>query len=168
MAIRDLIPWRRTGARLPVRRAGNPYLALQNEMNRIFDRLLGAWDLEPFDRWPTFAASFAPSVDVTETDKEVRVQAELPGMDEKDIEVTLANGILTIQGEKREEREEKDAGSWCSECRYGRFHREIALPTQVDEAKATATLTKGVLTVTLPKTPEAQDRRKRIQIKSGS
>jgi len=170
MAIRDLIPWRRRGTQVPVRRRGeNPFLALHDEINRLFDRFWSGWDLEPFGDWPAaFEGTFAPRVDVSENDKEVRVQAELPGMDEKDVEVTLADGVLTIQGEKKEEHEEKGEGRYYSECRYGHFRRDIPLPAEVDAQKAEATFKKGVLTVTLPRTPESQERRKRIEVKASS
>jgi len=169
MSIRDLIPWRRRGSQVPVRsRTDNPFLALQEEMNQLFNRFLGGWDLGPFREWPGFEGTFAPSVDVSESDTEVRIQAELPGMDESDLDVSLSNGVLTIQGEKKEEHEEKDGSRYYSECRYGRFRREIPLPSEVDEAKAEATFSKGVLTVTLPKTPEAQERRRQIEVKAFS
>jgi len=104
-----------------------------------------------------------PNIEVAETDKEIKVTAELPSLDEKDIDVLLANGVLTISGEKRAETGDKDR--LFSERYYGRFERRIPLE-DVDENKVTALFKKGVLTVTLPKTALAIDRVKRIQIQS--
>ena len=109
--------------------------------------------------------AFSPSVDVRETDKEIVVSAEIPGMEEKDIQVELAADGLTIRGEKRTETEDKKEGYVRKETSYGSFHRFIPLPAEVQAAKASAELKKGVLTVTLPKTPEAKAKRKKIEIK---
>src|SRR3546814_5339123 len=91
----------------------------------------------------------------SETDKEIRVTAELPGLDEKDVEITVEDGALTLRGEKRSEVEDKDRGY--SELSYGRFERRIGLPKGVDRDQANATFRNGVLTVTLPKTEAANE-----------
>ena len=108
--------------------------------------------------------SFVPEIDVKETDKEVRVTAELPGIEEKDIDVTLTEGVLTIKGEKREEHDEEKGDFFRSERRYGMFERSLALPNGIDANGAKASFKKGVLKVTLPKTAEAQSNRRRIAI----
>jgi len=166
MALKDLIPWNR-GRDVTVRRAEapSPFLALHQEMNRLFDEAFRGFDLAPFgisDRFFGGGASW-PNIEVAETDKDIKVIAELPGLDEKDIDVHLANGALTISGEKHAETEDKDR--LFSERYYGRFERRIPLE-DVDENKVTALFKKGVLTVTLPKTTLAIDRVKRIQIQS--
>ena len=102
-----------------------------------------------------------PSVEVSETDKEIEVTAELPGLDEKDVQVELANGVLAIAGEKKTEIEDKDR--LFSERHYGRFERRIPVE-DVDEAKISAAFKNGVLTVTLPKVAPAQSKVKRIAI----
>jgi HSP20 family protein len=165
MALKDLIPWNR-GRDVAVRRAEapNPFLSLQREMNRLFDEAFRGFDLAPFgisDR--LFGGASWPNVEVAETGKEIKVTAELPGLDEKNIDVHLANGVLTISGEKYAETEDKDR--LFSERYYGRFVRRIPLE-DVDENKVTASFKKGVLTVTLPKSALAIDRMKRIQIQS--
>ena len=109
-------------------------------------------------------SQFMPQIDVDETEKEVRVTAELPGMEEKDVEVTLTQGVLTIKGEKREEHEENKRDFHHSELRYGMFQRAIQLPADIDADQAKASFKKGVLRITLPKTAEAQSSRRRIQI----
>ena len=166
MALKDLIP-RNRGRDVTVRRgeAPSPFLSLQRDMNRLFDEAFRGFDLAPFgisDRFFGGGVSW-PNIEVAETHKGIKVIAELPGLDEKDIDVYLANGVLTISGEKHAETEDKDR--LFSERYYGRFVRRIPLE-DVDENKVTASFKKGVLTVTLPKTALAFDRVKRIQIQS--
>jgi HSP20 family protein len=163
MAIRDLIPW--SGGRdLSVRRSeeSNPFLALHRQVNRLFDDAFRGFDLTPFgnDRWFDRAVGW-PTIEVSETDKNVKVTAELPGLEEKDVQVELANGALTIKGEKRTETEDKDR--LFSERYYGRFERRIPID-DVDEDKVSAAFKNGVLTVTMPKLPEIQSKVKRIAI----
>lgn len=107
----------------------------------------------------------APAVDVAETDKAYEIKAELPGLDEKDVEVKLVNGGLTIKGEKHEEKEEKQKDYYLHERRFGSFERYFQIPEGVDSEKIEATFSKGVLTVMLPKTPEAQKPEKTIPVK---
>lgn len=111
-------------------------------------------------------ANFVPAVNVVEGEKEVHVTAELPGMSEKDIELSMHNGMLSLKGEKKAEHEEKKDGYYRSERSYGTFHRSIPLPDGVDADKVEATFARGVLNVTVPKLPESQEGRKKIAIKS--
>jgi HSP20 family protein len=101
-------------------------------------------------------------VEVVETDKDIRIAAELPGMDEKDVEVSVSDDVLTIRGEKRAEIDDKERHF--SERYYGRFERRIPLPFEVEDDRAEASFENGVLTVTLPKSPEAEAKTKRIAI----
>jgi len=144
-------------------RGATPLSWLQREMNRLFSDF---W-IEPFSGLAEWAPSFTPMVDVSEDDKEVRVSAELPGMDEKDIDVTVTDSMLTIRGEKKQEEEEKDKGFYRRESSYGTFQRMIDLPAGVDENKAQAEFKKGILRITLPKTVEAQSKSRKVKIKSG-
>ncbi|HJQ58063.1 MAG TPA: Hsp20/alpha crystallin family protein, partial [Vineibacter sp.] len=122
-------------------------------------------NIEPYlPRGSTF--SVAPAVDVAENDKAYEVTVELPGMDDKDIEVKLANGMLIIKGEKKEEKEEKQKDYYLSERRYGSFQRSFEVPEGVDIDKIEAKFAKGVLTLTLPKTVEAQKAEKKISVKA--
>jgi HSP20 family protein len=165
MAMRDLIPWNR-GRDVSVHRGeDHPFLTLHREMNRLFDDAFRGFDLAPFslDRFFERVGGNWPSVEVGETDNEIKVTAELPGLDEKDVHVELANGILAIAGEKRTETEEKDRRF--SERSYGRFERRIPVD-DVDEDKISAAFKNGVLTVTLPKVAQAQAKVKRIAINS--
>ena len=107
-------------------------------LDRIFDNFLNPWD---FGLTGELARTLSPKIDVEETEDEIRVQAELPGLDEKDIEVNVSSqGYLTIKGEKKEEKHEKSKGKYLSECSYGMVQRTIALPVDVDSEKTTAKL----------------------------
>jgi HSP20 family protein len=163
MSMRDLIPWNRS-SRVPVQRGeeGTPFLTLHREMNRLFDDVFRGFDFAPlrFDR--VFDRTWSwPSVEVSENDKEVRVTAELPGLEEKDIEVQLSNGVLAIKGEKKTETEDKNR--LFSERFYGRFERRIPVD-DIDEDKVSASFRNGELVVTLPRSAEAQRNVKRIAI----
>lgn len=165
MAIRDLIPWNR-GRGTSVRRAEehNPFLTLHREVNQLFNDFLRDFNLSPFETAAHFFDRSAgwPNIEVSETDNEVKVTAELPGLDEKDVDVQLANGVLAIRGEKKTETEDKDRRF--SERYYGQFERRIPVDS-IDEDKVTASFKSGVLTVILPKSAAARENVRRIAIK---
>ncbi len=162
-------------AKPPVEPAYHPLAELRQEVDRLFDSFFGDWPRWPFGRgrtaieptrdWSGFGR-LVPSVDVSETDKGFEIAAELPGMDEKDIEIALGEGVLTIKGEKREETEKKEKDYYRSERRYGSFRRSFALPEGVDQDKISADFKKGVLTIALPKSPAAQKASRKVKIKS--
>ena len=134
----------------------------------FFNRALGNWGLQPI--WGNTnglnsLSSFTPAINIAESDGEYKVTAELPGMDEQDIELSLHRDHLTIKGEKKQEHEEKSNGYHRVERSYGSFQRTIPLPQEIDADKVAANFQKGVLTVTLPKLPELQSGAKRIAIK---
>ena len=168
MTITDLIPWKKGGKQIPVKRDyDDPFVAFRREMNRLFDEFFSApFDLAPFGGFGERLSLFSPDVDVTESDKDIKVSAELPGMDEDDIEVTLSHNVLTISGEKKAEKEDKGKNYYRMERTYGSFRRDIPLPCEVEADKVEARFKKGVLTITLPKTPEAQRAAKRITVKT--
>ncbi len=166
MNMREMIPWGRSERQSPVRYAEgeqNPFLSLHREMNRLFDDVVRGFDA-PF---PGIAASGGwPRVEVSEDDRELRVSAEVPGLEEKDIELLIDDGVLTLRGEKTSESDDKKRQF--SERYYGRFERRIAIPYEIAEDKVTATFKNGVLNVTLPKTERAQSRSRRIAINGKS
>jgi HSP20 family protein len=167
MSITDLVPWRRGEKQVPVKREEEPSIfSFQREVNRLFDEFSRGWGLAPFHEFSEQWDAFSPRVDVVEGDKEITVSAELPGMDETEIDLSLSHGVLTISGEKQGEKEDKGRNYYRMERSYGSFQRSVPLPSEVDEDKAKATFKKGVLTITLPKTAQAQAR-KRIPIKTG-
>lgn len=166
MSVRDLIPWGRSNNQAPTHYRDaeqHPFLTLHREMNRLFDDVLRGFDapLTAFGRSPGWSSNW-PDVEVSESDKELRVTAEVPGLEEKDVEVLLDDGVLTLRGEKRSEVEDKDRQF--SERFYGRFERRIPLGTEIEEDRVTASFKNGVLSVTLPKNVQAQSRARRIQI----
>jgi HSP20 family protein len=151
---RSLVPFQR--------RSDDPFYALQREMSRIFDDALRGLPAVNGGIKPMLS----PSIDLKENDKSIQVQAELPGVNEKDVEVTYANGVLSIKGEKKVEKEEGKAGYHVSERSYGSFVRAFTVD-DVDAEKIEAKFDKGVLTVTLPKLPAAQATTKKIEVKAG-
>jgi HSP20 family protein len=164
--MRNLLPtvWRRSES--PLRRAEeNSLLALHRDMNRMFDDFFRGFDILPFNGGRD-AEGFSPSVDVREGEKEVTVKAELPGMDEKDIEVSLTDNGLTIRGEKKAEKEEKGNGYWHRETSYGAFHRVVPLPEGLNMDKVDARFKNGVLTVTITRLKDTGAKEKRIAIKA--
>jgi HSP20 family protein len=158
MALRDLMPWNNGSRELSRSDAGHPFLALHREMNRLFDNAFRSFDIGPFGR---MQAMDWPKVEVSETDKEMKVTAELPGLEEKDVNVELAHGVLSISGEKKSETEDKERRF--TERYYGRFERRIPVD-DVETDKVAASFKDGVLTVTLPKSPAAQEKVRRIAI----
>ena len=169
MSVRDLIPWGRSsnGNKAPTLYRGgeqSPFLALHREMNRLFDDFFRDFD----SRLPAIGSSSNfmgwPSVEISEDDRNIKVTAEVPGLEEKDIEVLLDDGVLTLRGEKRSETEDKDRQF--SERYYGRFERLIPVGPEIEGDKVDAAFRNGVLTVTLPKTAKAKSQVKRIPVKS--
>lgn len=163
MGIKDLIPWNNRGRELGIQRGTDihPFFALHREMNRMFDDVFRGFDLAPFGPARALDGLGWPQIDIDETDKEVRITAELPGLDEKDVSLEITNGVLSISGEKRSESEDK--ARRFSERYYGRFERRIPLE-DAEEDKASASFKNGVLTITLPKTSEAKNEVRRITI----
>ena len=153
-----------------------PFESLRREVDRLFeDFQLGSWrspfgrsvfDVQPFWRGE-IGWGRAPAVDIVDKGEAFEITAELPGMDEKDIDVKFSDDTLTIKGEKQGEREEKKKDFYLSERRYGSFQRSLAVPAGVDADRIEANFKNGVLTVTLPKTPRAQKSEKRIPVRQG-
>ena len=157
---------------IPVGRERNafaqPFLSLQREIDRLFEDFTRG-----FPNMPSIAGGnggnggmVMPSTDVTETDKEIEITAELPGLEDKDVQVNFADGILTIRGEKKAEKEEKDKNYRLVERSYGSFERSIALPDGVKPENVKATIAKGVLSVKVTKPAPAQA--KTIEVKSAA
>jgi HSP20 family protein len=166
--LRELIPWTRSAGRLAAGSQPEDLFAqLHREMNQLFDEAWHGFNLPAFADVATGGQALRPRIDIAETDKEVEVTVELPGLDEKDVDVTLADGVLTIKGEKKSERKEDGKGYQLSERSFGSFQRAVALPDGVDADKVTAEFTKGVLKVTAPKRPELHASAKKISIKAG-
>ena len=154
----------------PSKAAPDAWRTLRGEMDRLFDRFATGFGMPSlgrmFDTAPMLRTDYTvptPAMDITEDEGAYKVTAELPGMDEKDIEVALSDDVLTIKGEKTAETEKKDANTYLSERCYGAFQRCFVVPDGVDGDKIAAAFAKGVLTVTLPKVAPAQ--KKTIEVK---
>lgn len=163
MTMKDLLPWRShkavTRSESP---AQDPFVSLHREINRLFD---GFWGENPAASWGE-VESLSPRVDVSESEKEVVVTAELPGLEEKDVQVTLDGNALVLTGEKKAERETKDHNYHRVERSYGSFRRIVPLPSDVDEGKSEAVFRNGVLRVKLQKRAPAEQSRKRITVRT--
>jgi len=159
MNLKSLIP---VGRQRGVARTDNPFVSLQNEIDRLFDDFTSGF--------PTFGnggmTSLVPTMDVAETDKEIEITAELPGLEEKDVQINVADNVLTVRGEKKAEKEQKDKNYRLVERSYGSFERSLTLPEGVNTDAIKATIDKGVLKVVVPKPAPAQS--KKIEVKSAA
>jgi HSP20 family protein len=169
MKLKELIPWSREKEQaMSMWDNGYPFLSLQKEMNRVFDD----FSKSGFDHWPMsremkFSRDLTPKIDIVENGEAFKVTAELPGMEEKDIDVSFSNDMLVIKGEKKEEKDEKNEDYCLTERSYGSFQRAIPISAGVDRDKVDAKFKNGVLKITLPKTEEAQKENKKIDVKKG-
>ena len=146
----EIVPWKPFGE----------LSSFRGEMDRLWNRFLGG---TPFGR--TFTEEWLPSVDVTETKDNLLIKAELPGLEAKDVNVSVSGDILTIKGEKKKEEEEKDEHYYHCERYCGSFQRSFRLPVDVQADKVEATFDKGVLKVTLPKAEEAKKKKIEVKVK---
>lgn len=160
MARGDIVPNRRGGSLIPWKREEGIFEGIRHEieslhrdLDRVFENVRGGGLLEGFETLGR--AEVMPRLDIAEDDQAFHINVELPGMDEKDVDVTLSNHTLTIKGEKKEEKETKDKDIHRRDRSYGCFRRSVELPTEVDAGKISATYRKGVLTVDLPKSKQA-------------
>jgi HSP20 family protein len=165
MNVHDLVPWTRANDRdgnllVAQRAAGSPLLTLHREMNRLFDDVF-----RDFDTPSLWGGRAWPQLEVQDAGSEYRVTAELPGLEEKDVEVVFEDGVLILRGEKRAETEDRSRAF--SERVYGRFERRLALG-DIEEDRIQARFRNGVLTVTAPKSEQSQSRVKRIPIKAAA
>ena len=179
-SMKKWLPFKRDERSLPAKQttASSPHYPIaemKREMDRMFDRFLA----DPFGNtmWPSLfgesdrwfgdfsSAKFAPSIDVADEKKNIRITAELPGMDEKDIELSVQDDALVIRGEKKVEHTSDEDGYYRTERSYGSFERWIPLPVEIDSSRAEATFKKGVLTVRIPKTG-GEAPRKQIPIRT--
>lgn len=167
MDFASLTPWRERSSMPSMRRDDtlDPFMSFRREVDRIFDDFFNDFGGGLRRRGADWGA-VTPTIDVAETDKDLVVTAELPGLNEKDFEVTLAGDLITIKGEKKAEQEEKKGDTTYMERRFGSFARSIRLPFEVRDEKVDARYEKGVLTIRVPKPPEAQRAMRRIEVKA--
>ena len=166
MKITDLIPWSGTGRDVgPQTGPVDPLRALRQDIDRAFEQF---WRMLP-SPFPEFAPSAPDSVrlDVSDSDKAITVTAELPGLSEDDIELSISEGSLTIRGERSTDRKTEDGGLIVRERAYGSFQRTLQLPDGVDADAASATFKNGILTIEVPKTVESIPSIQRIPVQAG-
>ena len=165
--IKELIPWKKSkSSEVPVRR-GDTLSDLHREMNDLFNRFLDGFDSSflPAEWKGGVLDMAAPKLEVSETDEAIEVQAELPGLDASELDVSIDGNMLNIQGEKKQEKEHKKKNVHVTERSYGKFKRSVFLPVeQLNLDKVESKFSKGVLTLKLPKTSEARAQRRKIEV----
>ena len=167
MAIRELIPWTGPRSLLFGREGdGRSLFAIEERMARMFDDFLRDFGWEPAGLLPETASVYVPRVDVTDEKDHLVLTADLPGMEVKDIDLSLTGDSVTLRGERTYEKEKEGREYYRHERSWGTFHRTIPLPCEVDAGTVDATFKNGILTVKLPKTKAEVEGHKRIEIKS--
>jgi HSP20 family protein len=159
---------REAGKSVPVTQGANPIITFQDEVNKLFGDFFGDLSFPLWQRNATPAMAVSTALDVTENDKEYRVTVETPGMDIKDVQITVADGYVTVRGEKKEESKEERQGYVRQERSYGEFRRVVALADNANMDKAEASMSKGVLTIAIPKKAGAQSKERRLEIKQAA
>jgi len=164
--VKNLIPWKNKKHEVEVMKPQtDPTYDLTRGMSDMVSRIFRQFDPELGGLiHEDFGLSHLPAVDISETDTEVTVSADLPGLDEKDVQVTLENEVLTIRGERKYEHVEKNKNYHRVERSYGTFHRSITLPEGINQDDVKATFSKGVLNVRIGKRPNAKPLRRRIKV----
>ena len=164
MTLRDLTPWRSRREATPAHYA-DPFRSFHREFDRLFDDFSRGFGMPSLWDGSARERGLMPRLDVNETDKAYAISVELPGIDEKDLDVSLADGVLTIKGEKHQETERKDSGRLHVERSFGSFHRALALPADADEEKIECAFKNGVLELSVGKTAEPKTATRKIDIK---
>lgn len=167
MKLGELLPWRER-SQVPAARDDfwDPMIAFRRDIDRMFDDFFGSFGARA---WPSLGAGWrgvAPAVDIDETDKEMVITAEMPGLEEKDFEVMVAGDVLTIKGEKKAEHEQKNGNGQYMERRYGAFSRSVQLPFEVADENIEAKYDKGVLTIRIPRPAGVPKSVRRIEVKA--
>jgi HSP20 family protein len=160
MALKDLIPWKRRQNDQTESGMDYPLHRFHWNINRILDDIMGSWsnDSLPGDGF------ISPRIDLSETKKNLTITADMPGMDEDNIDVSLENNFLVIRGQKKTEKEDQGQHYYHMERSYGSFYRTISLPCEVDESKVKADYKKGVLTIHLPKPKDERRQSRKIEV----
>ena len=163
----SLIPWREKSA-APASQDDffDPFVTLRREVDRMFEDFFTNFGGRALSPLPGGRQGVMPAIDVAETDKELVITAEMPGLDEKNFEVTLAGDVLTLKGKKKAEREQKNGDAYYMERRFGSFRRSVRLPFEVNDQAVDAKYTNGVLTIRVAKPADMQKEVRRIEVKA--
>jgi HSP20 family protein len=169
MDFKDLMPWPWSRPGATERSEGaDPFRALQAEINRAFESFQQTFPAPRFHaNWGMSMEGVQPRIDVADTDSDIEITAELPGLDENDVEITMSADSISIKGEKRPDRQERRRDFFINERAFGAFRRTIALPGGIDTERVSASFKNGVLTIIIPKTEQAQKDVKRIAVNKG-
>lgn len=164
MSVRELLHLSKNN--VPVTHGGNPIVTFQDEMNKLFSDFFGDMTMPQWLRNNrNIAFNLSPAIDVAENNEGFIITAELPGMDIKDVQITMANGYLTVKGEKKQEEKEEKEGYFRQERSYGTFQRVVALPENANLDKAEANLKNGVLTIDIPKKANVPSKERKLEIR---
>ncbi len=169
MTFRIMAPLRSDKKALPIRSYGFEeamFPSLYRDMGRLLNEMTRDFGMQALFGEDAERGSFSPGVNLVEEDHDYKVSVELPGMSEKDIDLSLKEGVLSIRGEKKSEVKKEEENIYRMECAYGAFQRNIPLPSEVEEEKIEATFDKGVLKIILPKSKEKEKEVRRITVKA--
>lgn len=172
MSIGEMVPWRwgslkRAGREdRPLESFRSEIASLHREMDRLFENLWSEGLASSLSSEDWARMEVVPQLDVAEDDTSFSVKIDLPGMDEKDVDVTLSDRVLTVRGRKEEDKETKEKDFYRRERAFGSFRRSIEIPASIDASKIEASFRNGVLTIQLPKTREAQEKTRHIEVKA--
>jgi HSP20 family protein len=161
-----LVPWRgKSQSPVPREEPHDPFLSFRRAVDRMFDDFFNGFGRSVGSPIASYGSTM-PSIDMTENDKEIVVTAEMPGLDEKDFEVTVSGDLLTLKGEKKAEHEHRDGDAYYMERRFGSFSRSVRLPFEVADDKVDAHYEKGLLTIRVPKPADMQRQTRRIEVRT--
>ena len=165
-----IVPFDRADTMRPAEFAATPFMQLHREMDHLFDNFFKGFGMSPFKAGGLFSGPITegllkPTLDIGANEKEYVISIEVPGVDQKDVKLEIANNTLTISGEKKQEKEEKEKGYYRMERSYGSFQRVLSLPDDADQDGVKATFKKGVLTITMPRKALPHSDVKQIEIK---
>lgn len=152
------------GNSIPIQHSRNPFLAMQQELDKAMDNFLHWFETPKYSLQNFENSKLFPSLDIIDEKDHIKVEAEMPGLGEKDIQVSISDGMLTIKGEKTTSTKDKNKNYLMREISFGSYERSIALPTSADSSKAKATFKKGMLWVDIPKRSEAIKQAKEIKV----
>jgi HSP20 family protein len=162
-----LVPWReKSGSPASREDYHDPFLSFRREVDRIFDDFFSGFGPRAVGSAVGSWGAPTPSMDVTENDKEIVITAEMPGLDDKDFEVTVAGDLLTLKGEKKAQHEQRNDDGYYIERRFGSFSRSVRLPFEVKDEEVEADYEKGLLTIRVPKPADMQREARRIEVRT--